>query len=90
MILNVQPTVMRIVTAREGSAILDPKEMAAWWVAGRAERTPPADSANPEADALVVRFARPRWPSLRTGSKSTSAATPSVPSSDLGFGAAKS
>ena len=90
MILNVQPSLMRIITAPEDSAIRDPEEMAGWWLAGRAGRTQPVDAANSEADALVVRAARPRWPRLRRSSKAKSAAAHSVPTSALGFGAAKS
>jgi hypothetical protein len=90
MILNVSPTLMRIITAPEDSPILDPNEMAGWWTVGRAERTQPVDSANSEPNAVALRAARPRWPRLRRTSKAKGAATQSVHSCDLGFRAAKS
>jgi hypothetical protein len=61
MILNVQPTLMRIATVPKDSPMLDPNEMAGWWMVGRAERTQPVDSANVGSKALAVRGARPRW-----------------------------
>jgi hypothetical protein len=91
MILNVQPTLMRIVTAPEDSLILDPNEMAGWWMVGRAERTQPVDSANSEPDAVTLRAARLRWWSrLRRTGRAKGTATQSVHSCDLGFRAAKS
>jgi hypothetical protein len=75
MILNVQPTQMRIVTAPEDSPILDPSEMAGWWQTRRAERTQPADLANLDPNRLAVPAARPRWPRLRRTSRVKSAAT---------------
>ena len=90
MILNVQPSLVRIITAPEDSPIRDPNEMAGWWLAGRAERTQSEDSANSEPNARVVRAARPRGPRLRRTSKAKSTATQNVHSCDLGFRAAKS
>ena len=79
MILNVQPSLMRIITAPEDSPIRDPNEMAGWWLAGRAERTQPVDSANLDPNALVVRAARLRWwPRLRRTGRAKGAATKSV------------
>jgi hypothetical protein len=90
MILNVQPSLMRIITALEDSTIRDPNEMAGWWLAGRAERTQPVDSANSEPNARVVRAARPRWPRLQRTDRAKGDATQSAHSCDLGFRAAKS
>ena len=91
MILNVQPSLMRIITAPEDSPIRDPNEMAGWWLAGRAERTQPVDFANSEQNARVVRAARLRWwPRLRRTGRAKGAATQNVHSCDPGFRAAKS
>jgi hypothetical protein len=75
MLLNVQPTLMRIATAPEDSPVLDPNEMAGWWIAGRAERTRPVDSANLDPNSLAIRAARPRSLGLRRTGKARSAAT---------------
>ena len=90
MILNVQPSLMRIITAPEDSPIRDPNEMAGWWLAGRAERTQPVDSANSEPNARVVRAARLRWPRLRRTGRAKGDATQSAHSCAFGFRAAKS
>ena len=90
MILNAPPTLMRVYIQPKETANLHPYDMAGWWVAGRAELTQPVDAANSEANAWVVRAARPRWPRLRRADRAKGAASQSVHSCDLGFGAAKS
>ena len=76
MIFNAPPTLMRILTQPADSANLASREMAAWWMEGRAERTQSVDSANLAPNSLAVRAARLRWPRLRNTGKAKSAATP--------------
>lgn len=73
MIVQAPPTFMRIITQLEDSPMLDPNEMAAWWLAGRAERTRPADSANLEPNSPADRASRLRLPKLRIAGKAITA-----------------
>jgi hypothetical protein len=76
MISNVPPTFLRIITQPADSPILEPNNMAEWWVAGRAERKQPLDSANLEPDSLAVRAAGLRWLRFGRSGKARSIATP--------------
>jgi hypothetical protein len=76
MIFNAPPTLMRIITQPADSPHLAPNEMAAWWMAGRAEPTQAVDAANSASNSTTVRTARLRWPRLRANAKARRAATP--------------
>jgi hypothetical protein len=52
MILNAPPALMRIYTQPKEATSQHPYDMAGWWLARRAERTEPVDSANPDPNSL--------------------------------------
>jgi hypothetical protein len=90
MILNAPPTLLRVYTQPKETANLHPYDMAGWWVAGRAGRTQPPDSASLCPNCQAIRTARPRWPRLRKTSKVRCAVNQKVHGCNLGFGASKS
>jgi hypothetical protein len=74
MVLNAPPTLRHIYTRPVDAANLHPRDMAAWWIEGRGERTQPADSAELKPNSPSVRAVRPRWPRLRIPGTASSAA----------------
>jgi hypothetical protein len=76
MVLNAPPTLRHIYTRPADSANLHPRDMAAWWIEGRAEGRSPTDSANAKPNSAAVRAIRFRWPRLRrAGTAKSTAAT---------------
>lgn len=61
MIVNVSPTLMRIITQPADPANSDPRKTTQWWTEGRTESTRQVDSTTRDPNCLSVRDVRPLW-----------------------------